>query len=226
MATYNRPRKMSDRRRRLHYAWRKALYLAATAAVVALLIAADRLGLLGAKPPSDFDKYHQRTFLVVNVVDGDTLDVDWPDGRWPHTRIRLLGVDTPETVKPDTPPQHFGPEAGRFTRNACLGKQVRVELAPVRNRDTYGRLLGYVVLPDERMLNRLLVARGYGYADPRFDHPHKREFLSLQRDARKKRIGLWQDVRRADLPYYYSDLKLPPRPGPEPKDATDTRASR
>ncbi|MHC4596883.1 MAG: hypothetical protein ACYS19_18295, partial [Planctomycetota bacterium] len=45
----------------------------------------------------DFQKYHTKTFTVVNVVDGDTVDVDVPDGEYKYTRIRLWGIDTPET---------------------------------------------------------------------------------------------------------------------------------
>ena len=49
---------------------------------------------------SDFDKYNQKEFTVVKVVDGDTLDIDIPDAQYKTTRIRLIGVDTPETKKP------------------------------------------------------------------------------------------------------------------------------
>jgi len=200
---------MSDRRRRARYARRKAVWVAGLIVLLASLILADRLGVFGSRPPSDIEKYDNRAFRVVNVVDGDTIDIDLADGRYPRTRIRLLGIDTPETFKPDTPAQHFGKEATRFTERTCLSKEVLVELEPHRTRDEYNRLLAYVALPDGQMLNRILVSEGYAYADPRFDHPLRREFRSLQREARKMRIGLWKDVRRSDLPYYYQDLKLP-----------------
>ena len=53
----------------------------------------------------------------------------------------VYGEDTPETVKPHTPPQHFGPEASAFTKAACAGKEVRLELVEGNTRDKYNRLL-------------------------------------------------------------------------------------
>jgi len=201
--------KMTPRRRRLRYAARKALLAAGVVAVAAALVLADRAGLFGR---SDFAKYDGTSARVVKVVDGDTLDVDIPDGGHRHTRIRLWGVDTPETVKPNTPPQHFGRQAGEFTTAAAMGKTVRLELVRGRTRGKYGRLLAYVHLPDGRMLNRTLIARGYGYADRRFDHPYKDEFRLLQGRACKSQAGLWKDIRAEQLPYYYKGrIKLPER---------------
>jgi len=106
--------------------------------------------------------------------------------------------------------QHFGPEASRFTRDACLGRNVRLQLEPRRTRDNYGRLLAYVILPDGTMLNRELVRQGYGYADPRYAHHLKAEFARLQNEAKRARRGLWKNVKPGDLPYYYRDkLTLP-----------------
>ena len=206
-----RAKKISDRRRRVIYATRKAAWLLAIAAVVAILTVADAMGLFGIAPPPDREKYHDKTFLVVNTVDGDTIDVDIPDGKWPHTRIRLWGVDTPETVHPNKSVQHFGPEASELTKKLCKGKMVRLEMEPGKSpRGTEGRLLAWVYLPDGRLLNRVLVAEGYGYADPRFDHHLKNEFRRLQNRARKAGAGLWKDVRKNDLPeYYHGKLKLP-----------------
>jgi len=56
----------------------------------------------------DVARYHGKTFTVVNVVDGDTIDVDVPDGEYEHTRIRLWGVDTPETKSPKVGVMYFG----------------------------------------------------------------------------------------------------------------------
>ena len=200
------------RRRWLRYAGRRAAWALLVTAVFAALVAADRWGLFGRAPRRDSEKYHLQSFTVVHVSDGDTLDVDCPDGRYAHTRIRLWGVDTPETVKPDTPVQHFGPQAAQFTRDATLGQVVSLELDSRQTRDKYDRLLAYVFLPDGRMLNRRLVEEGYGYADPRYNHRAKDEFARLQRQAMRQRRGLWKNARNEDLPYYYRDtLKLPAR---------------
>jgi len=204
--------KLSPSLRRARYAARRVAWAAVTCLVVAALVLADRAGLFGRAPTPDVEKYHLKSFTVVNVVDGDTIDLDCPDGDWPHTRVRLWGVDTPETVKPDTPREHFGHEASEFTKAATLGQTVTLELESRQTRDKYNRLLAYVFLPDARMLNRMLVETGYGYADPRYDHRYKDEFARLQRMAMKAGAGLWKDVRQQDLPYYYQGaLKLPER---------------
>ena len=190
----------------------RARWLVLALIVVGAIMAADRLGLFGLRPDDDFTKYHGRTFNIVKVVDGDTLDVDEPDGEDRHTRIRLWGVDTPETKHPHKGVQHFGREAEAFTRTACAGKAVRLELLRGRTRGKHGRLLAYVILPDGKMLNRKLVRQGFGYADPRFEHPKGHEFRQLQRDAIRARSGLWQAVQYKDLPYYYQGkLTLPGR---------------
>ena len=200
-----KPRKITDRQRRARYAMRRFMWAAVGVVVLVGLVTADRYGVLGRAPQPDLETYHGKTFRVVKVIDGDTLDIDAPDRNGRATRIRLWGVDTPETVKPDSPVEHFGPEASRFTRELCMGKQVRIELEPgTSSRGKYGRLLAWVFLPDGRLLNRVIVEQGYGYADPRFfDHHLKRELLTLQSRARTARLGLWKDVKPSDLPGYH-----------------------
>lgn len=206
MPTSHRAAKLSARQRRRWYLLRRLIGPVLAAAALFGLIAADRAGVFGHAPPPDREKYHARTFPCAGVPDGDTIDLATPDpvrGE-PFTRVRLWGVDTPETVKPDTPVAHFGPEASAYTRSLCEGRDLRIELEPTREpRDRYDRLLAYVYLPDGRMLNRLLVAEGYAYADPRFRHRHQAEFRRLQREARSARRGLWREVTPDDLPYYY-----------------------
>jgi len=196
--------------------------------VIALgLVLADHLGVFGRRGrtnpgpyrpdaaetlrnnAADLKTYHNTSFRVTYVVDGDTLDVDIPDkvrGKT-TTRIRLWGVDTPETVKPGTPKQHFGPEASRFTKKFSLGKTVRLELIKTRNtRDRHGRVLAYVWVDSGReatCLNAELIAGGYGYCDPGFAHHRMDEYRTLQRQARESRAGLWAEVRDSDLPKYY-----------------------
>lgn len=196
---------LTPARRRRRYALRRVVLLATIALTAGLLVLADRAGVFGRTPRPDAETYDGGTFRVTHVVDGDTLDVDSPDRVTGQTttRIRLWGVDTPETVKPDSPVQHFGPEASAFAKRSCNNKQVRLELVKGRTRGKYKRLLAYVYLPGGTMLNADLIARGFGYADPRYDHPRLADFKRLQGEARRDRRGLWQDVRPADLPYYY-----------------------
>jgi micrococcal nuclease len=95
------------------------------------------------------------TAHVVRVIDGDTIEVRI-DGR--SEDVRLIGVDTPETVKPGTPVQCFGPQASHFTHNLLEGQRVRLVFG-VEQRDIYGRLLAYVHL-GRRFVNALLIRRG------------------------------------------------------------------
>src|SRR5690606_19653965 len=101
----------------------------------------------------------------------DTLDIAAADGDMATTRIRLIGVDTPETQHPTGGPMYYGQEATDFAKRLAEGRQVTVLLDTVSDeRDRYGRLLAYVVLPDGRVLNEVMIREGYGYADSRFRH--------------------------------------------------------
>ncbi len=152
----------------------------------------------------DRSRYHDKTFQVVRVVDGDTLDIDSPDGQQKTTRIRLWGVDTPETRHPQKQEMHYGPEASAFTREMTLHQQVRILLEPYQQtRGKYGRLLAYVFLPDGSMLNERLLTQGYGYADPRFQHIYQQRFAQLHKQAQQAQRGLWQAARPVDWPDWY-----------------------
>ena len=128
-----------------------------------------------------------RAAVVTGVVDGDTLDVTWAGRR---ERVRLLGVDTPETVHPDRPLECFGPEATAFTRRRLLGRRVTLSFDRVR-RDAYGRLLAYVDL-DGRPFNDELLDRGFArllVIPP--NGAHARAMLDLELAARAAGRGLW-----------------------------------
>jgi len=148
----------------------------------------------------DLEKYHKRTFTVVKTVDGDTIDIDIPDANKNYTRIRLWGIDTPESKSPDTGVMYFGPEAAEFTTELTFGKNITVYLEEHRTRGKYGRLLAYVQLPDGRFLNEVLVAEGFAYADLRFRHGLYHRYEQLQASARRQKKGLWEKVAREQLP--------------------------
>ena len=148
----------------------------------------------------DLKKYDKKIFAVVKVVDGDTIDIDIPDGKFNCTRIRLWGVDTPETKSQELGVMYFGPQAAKLTAKLTLGKQVAVYLEEHRTRGYYGRLLAYVQLPDGRFLNEVLVAEGFAYADLRFRHSYYNKYKQLEAAARKQKKGLWQNVTRDQLP--------------------------
>ncbi|UCF33578.1 MAG: thermonuclease family protein [Phycisphaerales bacterium] len=181
------------RKARRIFAW------AVFVSIGALLVWERTSGLPKAK--DDYQRYHDRSFLVVNVVDGDTVDIDAPDPPRPTTRIRLWGVDTPEVGQDGRKAMHFAAEAGDFAREKLLGRRVHVVLSPKRSRDKYGRLLAYLMLErGGRMFNEMLVAEGYGYADLRFEHHYDRQFRTLEKRARKQGLGLWAQVTPELMP--------------------------
>lgn len=149
----------------------------------------------------DVAKYHGRTFTVTNVVDGDTVDVNAPDGQAAHTRIRLLGIDAPETESGLFDQMYFGPQASLCTKQSTLGKHVTVYLdKPGPARGKYGRLLAYLKLPDGRFLNEILLTEGFAYADLRFSHSCFNKYRQLEASARNRKKGLWEAITRNQLP--------------------------
>ncbi len=149
----------------------------------------------------DWKKYHEKSFLVVHTVDGDTLDLAIPDSDHPTTRVRLLGVDTPETKHPKIGVMVYGPEASAFTQNVCENQTVTVLLDFIGDqRDKYGRLLAYIRLPDGTILNERILVEGYGYAYLPFDHSRFDMYLGLQDLAMAAKAGLWKKATRKDLP--------------------------
>lgn len=128
-------------------------------------------------------------FRVIRVVDGDTIVVAL--NHKPET-IRLLGVNTPETVKPNSPVQCYGPEASKYMKELLTNKIVRLEADPSQDdRDKYHRLLRFVFLDDKNINEELIrngFAREYTYKIP---YKYQKEFRADQKEAKKNGIGLW-----------------------------------
>ncbi len=126
---------------------------------------------------------------LVKVVDGDTIDVT-VDGT--EERVRLIGIDTPETKKPDTPVECFGPEASAFTTSLLPeGTPLNLE-RDVEARDKYGRLLAYAYLTDGTFVNLEIIRRGYAHVltiPPNVAHAD--EFVQAARAAHAANAGLW-----------------------------------
>ena len=126
---------------------------------------------------------------VTRVIDGDTILLDGDE------RVRLIGVDTPETVHPQKPVEYFGKEASAFTRRMVEGEKVRLEYEQGTSReDRYGRTLSYVYLEDGRLLNLEIIEGGYGHAYTRFPFSKMEEFRAAERYARETGKGLWEET--------------------------------
>ena len=128
---------------------------------------------------------HAEIYKVKRVIDGDTILLINEE------RVRLIGVDTPETKHPQKPVQYFGREAYLFTKQMVDGKEARFEFER-QKRDRYGRLLAYVYLLDGTFLNAEIIKQGYGFAYTRFPFKYIEEFRRYEREARENRRGLWR----------------------------------
>jgi endonuclease YncB( thermonuclease family) len=140
---------------------------------------------------------------VTRVVDGDTIKATFQGAL---LTVRLIGVDTPETVHPSEPVECFGPAASKYTTQALEGERVRLEF-DVERLDQYGRTLAYVWL-GERLFNEKLVRDGYANVStfpPNVKYVDR--FRAAQRDARSHDRGLWG--RCAEEP------PLSPSPSPQ-----------
>jgi micrococcal nuclease len=160
-------------------------WLALAAAVVALIV--TRGG--GSSTPARGSTLHAQ---VLRVVDGDTIQVRLDGGG--VERVRYIGIDTPESVKPDTPVQCYAKKASHYNASLVDGRAVTLRL-DAEQRDRYGRLLAYVYTspPSPTFVNRVLVARGYARTltiPPNVAHAD--EFARLARRARQADVGLWR----------------------------------
>ncbi len=131
-------------------------------------------------------------YNVVKVIDGDTISVNM-DGQ--TITVRLIGLDTPETVDPRKPVQCFGKEASNKAKEVLTGASVNLVKDETQgDKDKYNRLLRYVYLKDGTNFNKMMIEEGYGH-EYTYDIPYKyqKEFQQAELDARKNKKGLWGD---------------------------------
>lgn len=139
------------------------------------------------------------TAKVIKVIDGDTFEIEGGQ------KVRMIGIDTPETLHPRKPVQCFGKEASNLTKDMIQGKMVRLE-KDVSETDRYGRLLRFVYLQNlsptplptgqlhEVFVNAYLIKEGFAFAvtfppDVRLSD----QFKELESEARYNKKGLWKD---------------------------------
>lgn len=126
----------------------------------------------------------QTSHMVTRIVDGDTLVLEGLG------TVRLIGVDTPETVDPRRPVEEFGKQSSAFLTGLTLGKTVRVEYDQTR-KDRYGRTLAYLYLADGTFVNREIVRLGYGHAYTKYPFKFMEDFRAAAREAQEAKRGLW-----------------------------------
>ena len=129
-------------------------------------------------------------YKVVRVVDGDTFVVDF---NGTNEKVRLIGVDTPESVHADKSKNtEEGALVSNYTKEKLTGKTVKLEF-DVSERDKYGRLLAYVYI-DGEMYNKHLLEIGYAkIATYPPNVKYVEDFKEIQKEARENKVGLWAE---------------------------------
>jgi micrococcal nuclease len=162
--------------------------------ILVLLVAVGWRPLRDALDGGDPGASASQPARVVRVVDGDTIVVARGGA---EERVRYIGVDTPETVKPRTPVQCFGKKASAFNHRLVEGRSVRL-VADAEERDRYGRLLAYVYRADDGLfVNAELVRRGFATTltiPPNVRYAER--FRALAAEARRAGRGLWSACGR------------------------------
>ncbi|MBN1919587.1 MAG: thermonuclease family protein [Verrucomicrobia bacterium] len=130
---------------------------------------------------------------VLRVVDGDTVVIRTAGG---SVRVRVIGIDTPETVRASTPVEAWGPQASERARELLEGRKVTIHYDPdpAHDRwDRYGRLLVYLDLPDGRDFGLVMIEEGYARAFLKYPCARGGLYASAERLAQQKGVGMWAD---------------------------------
>jgi len=187
-----------------HYARRRL----AGAVFVGLIVAA-LLSLISRPAPTAPPQVTLPAFgSVTRVYDGDTVEVEGVG------RVRLIGIDAMDSYNedrlrdqarlygmPEARVRYWSGQASDFAQKMLDGKGVRLEPGP-EARDAYGRVLAYVHVPaggagDENDFGLLMIEKGLATAYRRFDHPRRAQYLAAEKEARRRRVGLWADAGAA-----------------------------
>ncbi len=165
-----------------------------------------------ASAESAFDPANATTtpgyYSVVRVVDGDTIVV-WKDGE--EVTVRLIGMDTPETLDPRKPVECFGPEASAEGKRILSHEDVR--LVPDHSQDVYdryGRMLAYVYMPSGLLYNEFMIAEGYAHEYTyKKAYQFQKEFKAAQAQAKAAHKGFWSpDTCNGDTGIYSTPSKI------------------
>lgn len=151
---------------------------------------------------------------VSRVVDGDTVKV-LINGQ--EETVRVIGIDTPETVDPRKTVQCFGKEASAKMKSLVEGKNVELQKNPAEERDKYDRLLRYIELNGQD-IGAQMIRDGYAFSYKSFPHPRLEEYNQLEREAREANRGLWSSCDEDDM----SKTAAPENSNEEFSDVTET----
>ena len=150
-------------------------------------------GVIGESLLANEDIRKSPTYQVLRVTDGDTIHINY-NGK--NEKVRLIGLDTPETKDPRKPIQCFGREATAKMTELAENKNIRLEFDKTQGeRDKYGRLLAFVYSEDSKNLAYEMIRQGYGNEYTYNSNPYKyqNEFKEAARKAREENKGLWAE---------------------------------
>lgn len=150
-------------------------------------------GLLPSEEPAKIENPPKPGYYrVLKVVDGDTLAIDM-EGK--SETLRLIGINTPETVDPRKPVECFGKEASNKAKKLLAGQNIKIEKDPTQSeRDKYNRLLAYVYKEDGLFFNKYMIEEGYAYEYTyQVPYAYQAEFKAAQAQAEQSKKGLWAD---------------------------------
>ena len=128
---------------------------------------------------------------VLNVIDGDTITTETANGGLP---VRIIGIDTPETVHPFKPVEPGGPEASVRAKELLEGQTVTIHYDPDPKHgkwDKYQRLLAYLDLPDGRDFGLVMIQEGFARAYPKYPFSRQDAYLEAEQIAQQNKLGLW-----------------------------------
>lgn len=179
--------------------------LVATAAMVTIVGISGLVGTQITKIPTDNGKpviiqtvdkpTLSQDYEVLRVVDGDTFEITYENAK---TKVRMIGIDTPETVKAGTSVKFYGKEASDFTKKELEGKKVKLEFDK-SPKDVYNRLLAYVYLPNGEMINIILLNRGYAKASKVYPNiKYSKMFTEIETKAQEQQLGMWNEIAKLD----------------------------
>lgn len=174
-------------------------------------------GVVGESLLANEDIRKSPTYQVLRVTDGDTIHINY-NGK--NEKVRLIGLDTPETKDPRKPIQCFGREATAKMTELAENKNIRLEFDKTQGeRDKYGRLLAFVYSEDSKNLAYEMIRQGYGNEYTYNSNPYKyqNEFKEAARKAREENKGLWAENTCAGDAAKPADTPAPkPQPAPAP----------